>query len=82
MVSLDKVVIDLPYDCVPNQHFSKKMFLNYFPSAADMMKCYKGQPQSATENLFDNFPHHLTRSQMSTKSVIGTGCEAIKSGQK
>lgn len=58
--------------------FCKKMFRNYFPSAADMMKCYKGQPQSATENLFYNFPHHLTRSAMSTKSIIDIGCEAIK----
>lgn len=62
--------------------FCKKMFLNYFPSVADMMKCYKGQPQSATENLFYNFPHHLARSQMSTKSIIGKGCEAITCGQK
>lgn len=60
----------------------KKMFLNYFPSAADMMKCYKGHHHSAAENLSYNFPHHLTRSPMSTKSIIGKGCEAIKSGWK
>lgn len=58
----------------------KKMFLNYFPSTADMMKCYKGHRHSATENVFYNFPHHLARSPMSTKSTIGTGCEAIKNG--
>lgn len=56
----------------------KKMFLNYFLSTADMMKCYKGHRHSATENVFYNFPHHLARSPMSTKSTIGTGCEAIK----
>lgn len=60
----------------------KKMFLNYFPSTADMMKCYKGHRHSATENVFYNFHHHLARSPMSTKSTIGTGCEAIKNGWK
>lgn len=64
------------------RQFCKKMFLNYFLSTADMMKCYKGQQHFATENLFYNFPHHLTRSPMSTKSIIGIGCEAIKNGWK
>lgn len=64
------------------RQFCKKMFLNHFPSTADMMKCYKGQQRSATANVFYNFCHHLTRSQMSTKSIIGIGCEAIKNGWK
>lgn len=36
------------------------MILNYFPFTADMMKCYKGQLHTATENVFYNFLHYLT----------------------
>lgn len=62
--------------------FVRKCVSTIFPTTTDMMKCYKGHQHPATENVFYNFPHHLTRSQMSTKSIIGIGCEAIKNGWK
>lgn len=79
MVSPDKVVIDLPYDTCQTsiRQFCKEMILNYFPSTADMMKCYKGQRPLKIYFIISSII-----SPMSTKSIIGIGCEAIKNGGK